>query len=640
MDQRFPLQASIPGQHRTDSLPDLNIVPINSRSTSASPITATENPWQSSTSRSPSPQPASPPQIGPAVFPSRPYSPQFASSFSPPNLHQYNNLLPPTIPDLEQPTPLTNPLPFQHEYRNQVPIEGEYPGAVPVQDDTILPAPPPYSRYASGAPQKSEPERRRPQLEMIDVSSAVRGLPTVHIAVDLDGNVTSSINSRLPSGSDVAPAEPFVIQHSDSEVSMQSTQSSALSTNSNRLLMSGGLSEKVKKEKVKDNNKRVCGIKLWWILLAIALVSILLSIVLGVTLGMVLKHNQKSEEFSPQDGGNLPNDSPNLFFPNGDILVHFVLANQNGTCLTSNSTLPGLTSEVENIFWVCDIPRRQLHFEIKANDYSRDSFPPTTLPHRVGTAGEAELVITSTARAPKPIGPSDDRKQTLIYEGVQPPSFLHQPLYRVLEDNGALESKDFKKGSAGGSLKYEFQLLYTKEIILRDSTIERHSMGVESTEIRSGEIIWWCKWEKTYIAGRVWMETGNGTSRDADSAFHMTLHESRLSDQELQQLFSGSNTADAGKGAITCQKKTSNDGGGLVDSPAGEAGTGASIPREINKAKMLSEAQAVEEIVRRRFGRGSNFRPHSPQSQLAERADGTGQCFCEWVRDMKAPLWP
>jgi len=291
----------MPIQQRTDSLPDLDMVPINSRSASSSPITTTENPQSSTTSRSQSPRPASPPQIGPAAFPPRPYSPEYGSSFSPPD--QYNSLLPPTIPNLEQPTPLTNPLPFQHEYRNQVPIEGEYSSAVPVQDDAILPAPPPYSRYAAGAPQKSEPERRRPQLEMIDVSAAVRGLPTVHIAVSPDGNVTSSSNSHPPGGSDIA-AEPFVLQHSDSEVSMQSAQSSAFSTNSNRLLMRGGLSEKVKKGKAKDD-KRVCGIKLWWIFLAIVFLSILLSIVLGVTLGMVLKRNQTSKNPLPPplDGG-------------------------------------------------------------------------------------------------------------------------------------------------------------------------------------------------------------------------------------------------------------------------------------------------------------------------------------------------
>ena len=136
---------------------------------------------------------------------------------------------------------------------------------------------------------------------MIDVSAAVRGLPTVHIAVGPNGDVTSSSNSHPPGGSNVAPTEQFALQHSDPglEISVQSAQSSTFSTNSNRLLMRGAHSEKVKKEKAKDN-KRVCGIKLWWILLAIAFVSILLSIVLGVTLGMFLKKNKESQE---QQGG-------------------------------------------------------------------------------------------------------------------------------------------------------------------------------------------------------------------------------------------------------------------------------------------------------------------------------------------------
>ena len=275
MDQRFPLQTGMPSQQHTDNLPDLDIVSINSRSASSSPITVTENPSQSSNSRSQSPQPASSPQIAPTVFPSRPYSPHLLSQ---------------TILNLEQPTPLTN------GYRNQVPTEGEYSGVVPVQDDAILPAPPPYSRYGAGVPQKSEAERQRPQLEMIDVSATVRGLPIV----GPDGNVASSSNSHPPNAhaSSIDPAEPFVMQQSDSEVSMQSTQNSAFSTNSNRLLMRGGLNERVKKEKIKDN-KWVCGINLWWILLAIAFISILLSIVLGVTLGLVLKQNQKSKKPPP-----------------------------------------------------------------------------------------------------------------------------------------------------------------------------------------------------------------------------------------------------------------------------------------------------------------------------------------------------
>lgn len=598
----------MPSQHRTDSLPDLDIVPLNSRSASSSPITTTENPWQPSTaSRSQSLRPASPPQIGPAA---RPYSPQYRSSFSPPDIYQYNNLLPPTIPNLEQPTPLTNPLPFQHEYRNQVPIEGEYPSAVQVQDDAILPAPPPYSRYAAGEPQKSEPERRRPQLDMIDVSAAVRGLPTVHIAVGPDGNVNSSSNSHLQNGSDIAPAEPFIIQQSDSEISMQSAQSSALSTNSNRLLMRllmrGRLSENVKQEKVK-NNKRACGIKLWRILLAIAFVSILLSIVLGITLGMAKKRNRRSGDPKPDGGRNLPDNSQNSIFPESNILVPLTVVKQNQTCLTNNSEPSELTGEA---LWACDIAGSQLYFEIKTNDYSG---PPATLPHRMGTADEAEFVITSTDGA--------SGKHPLRY-GFQSPNFFHQPLYRVLQDNGG---KGLKEGPTGGSPKYDFRVLYTKEIILRDSAIVPPS-GVKRTEVGNGEIVWYCKWDKTYIEGRVWMETVNGISKKVDSAFRMTLRESRLSDQELQQLLPGSNTTDAAKGAITCQKKM-NRGGNLVDIPAGPGGN---ISSGITRAKEVLEARAVEEVVRRRFGRANISKRHSPQFQQTERADGAGQCLCEW----------
>lgn len=302
------------------------------------------------------------------------------------------------------------------------------------------------------------------------------------------------------------------------------------------------------------------------------------------------------------------------------------IVNQNRTCLTNNVTLPGLAGEVEKVLWTCEISGSQLHFEIKPNDYSGDSSPAATLPNRVGTAAEAELVITSTDSAPKSVGPKVNGKLSLRY-GLQPPNFFHQPLYKVLENDSVLESKDFERRSASGSPKYNFQILYTKEIILRDSKVEPPPPGTEGAEIRDMEIVWWCKWEKTYIEGMVWMEAVNETSK-MDSAFRMTLHESRLSDQELQNLLPGSNPADTAKGGITCQKKM-NNGGNLVGIPAGNVGPGGSISSRINKAKVLSEARAVEEVVRRRFGRGSILRRDSLLSQLTERADG-GQCLCEW----------
>lgn len=286
MDQRFPLHASMPrSSQRTDSLP-ASIVPGSS---SPSPIPDSEDPSHRSTS--PLQSPGSLPAIAPVPFPVPP-----PLSYDNPSLYR-NNLLPPTIPNLEQPTPLTNPLSFQHDYRSQVPVDGEYPVIMPSQDDAILSAPPPYSRYAAGAPPKSESEMRRPQLEMIDVNAAVRGLPTVHIAVGPNGDVTST-NSTLP-GSNAFPADPYAVQNSNTDLSLQSAQRSTFSTNSNRFLMRGGMSEKRRKKEKSKDNKRVCGIKLWWVLLAAALISILLSVVLGVTLGLVLKQNQKSKNKPP-----------------------------------------------------------------------------------------------------------------------------------------------------------------------------------------------------------------------------------------------------------------------------------------------------------------------------------------------------
>ena len=296
------------------------------------------------------------------------------------------------------------------------------------------------------------------------------------------------------------------------------------------------------------------------------------------------------------------------------------IVNQNQTCLTNNQTLPVLTGEAEKVIWTCDISGSQLHFEIRAQDDTGNSFP-AALPHKVGTADRAELAITSIDGAPRPMGPGIPGKQPLKY-GAQPPSFAHQPLYRVLENSGMLENKDFQGGSAGGSLKYDFRVLYTKVIILHGSTVPS-SPGAEGAEIGSEEEVWWCEWEKTFIEGRVWMEAVNGTSRKVDPVFRMTLHESRLSNQELQKLFLGS------KGAITCLKKVNKDGD-LVGISAGNVGTGGNTSSGISKAKVPSEARAVEEVVRRRFGRGSILRRDSLSLQLNERVDGEGQCLCEW----------
>lgn len=325
-------------------------------------------------------------------------------------------------------------------------------------------------------------------------------------------------------------------------------------------------------------------------------------------------------------------DSQGPVFPPGVILVPLILVNQSRTCLTNNLKLPGLTGEVERVLWACDIPGRQLQFEIKPNDNSGGGSFPAALPRREGTASEGELVISSMDGGPKPMP---------IYEGVQPPIFFRQPLYKVLEENGVLESKHFKRGSAGGSPEYEFRLLYTKVIILRAKTIKyllgnqgyvngsAMDMGPVSNKIGNGESVWQCKWNKTYIKGRVWMEVADGPSKKRSAgafegpSFRMMLHESRPSDQELQQLSSGSNTTDAGRGVITCQE-VSNNYGKLVD---------VNLVKVGNKAKALSEAGPVEQVVRRHFGKGSIFKRGSPESQPTERTDGTGQCLCEWTRD-------
>lgn len=277
MDQRFPLHVSIPSQRAIAGLPPLETTSREPTDALPSPIPDTHNPGNLLSS-----QHASSPT---ALSISRTSSSSTGGSPT----HHHSTTLPPAISDLEQPGPthLTNPLPFQHEHRNQVPVEGEYPLPIPNQG-AIAPAPPPYSRHVQQP--KHDGEQPRPQLQLIDVSATVRALPTVPTAVgqDVYPSSASSPSSEVPITSGICPQGSISHQGSNTGLSMQSEQS----TRSNVLLLQGSEAEKGGKH---NSNRRLCGINLWWILLAIALILVLFSIILGVTYKMAKQQNQKSQ---------------------------------------------------------------------------------------------------------------------------------------------------------------------------------------------------------------------------------------------------------------------------------------------------------------------------------------------------------
>lgn len=256
------------------------------------------------------------------------------------------------------------------------------------------------------------------------------------------------------------------------------------------------------------------------------------------------------------------------------------------------------------------------------------------------------------------MGPNFDGAKPSIYEGVQPPSFFHQPLHRA-SDGGTsttLRQRGSDSDSGSRNAKYEFRVLHTKKIVLRLETIERllnnaeyltgHALDmgvigiVNATRIGAGETVWWCDWEKTYLEGTVWMDPG--LSGGSAAAVRMTIQEERLSDRDMQALFPGSGS-DTAKGEVTCRKKMVGSVGDLVDVPVGRVGSGESLgvsSGEVTKAELVSvnrkrEAEAVEGSgsVKRRFRvrRGTMIRKRDEvESKPIERSDGIGGCLCGW----------
>lgn len=129
----------------------------------------------------------------------------------------------------------------------------------------------------------------------------MRALPTVPTAAVGQDNHLSSTSSPISEGpiaSTIHPSGSITHQDSNTGLSIQSEQS----TYSNVLLLQGS----GEKEGKHGSTRRLCGVKLWWILLVIALILVLLSIVLGVTLRMVMKQNENSQS----DNSNMPDNKP------------------------------------------------------------------------------------------------------------------------------------------------------------------------------------------------------------------------------------------------------------------------------------------------------------------------------------------
>ncbi|KAF8462959.1 hypothetical protein BDZ91DRAFT_850397 [Kalaharituber pfeilii] len=656
MDSRFPLHASIPDPQRSNSLADVDFERATNDSRSASPPMVAGNP--------PNDQALSAPLPTSIQSPEPSYSPHSGlntqTAFGP--VQQYQaNLLPPTIPNLSPETSFSiPPLPFQHEHRNQVPVEGEYPTPVPIHDeiDAILP-PPPYTRYAQQP--KPDHERRRPQLEMIDVAAAVRGLPTVHVAAGSSRNV-NNVNNTEVSTEDATP--PFALNNSDSEVSVQSANGSTFSTNSNHLLVTNRSNKT--KEKIQDN-KRVCGIKLWWILLGIAFISVLLSIVLGVTLGIVLKQsrqqqNQNNDDQYNDDQPYYPPPEPIPRFPAEIQEITVTLFNQSHTCLSPDSRLPGQPAPLDKVLWPCHIPQNRLQIQIESSSYFEDAIP-SALPPKGAAPLVPEFLISSAEGINDHIrdtkGPTF-AKERILMEGVQPPSFYHQPLYRVgNQANSNINTKRYYDTEV-----YQYRFLYTKEIILKTATIEEvlkdldnlsepaMDISFNSTQLAIGETFWWCQWKLTYMEGLVWMELlgpsnrtfGNNPPELQDLSVEIagstkrrkkpspppkrqlryTVKESRISQEEIDILSPRSSN----KAEITCQRRVVGLNGSLIVI-LGTSEDGASNDQQSTALLEAQKREVVENVVRNRFG-GSVIRKwkREPSTPLEEGEDGL--CMCEW----------
>ena len=127
---------------------------------------------------------------------------------------------------------------------------------------------------------------------MIDVAAAVRGLPRLPVLIATSG--PSDSTGGHDSGSDEQGLAPPSVNASNPQLSVQSANGSTFSANSEVLLLSAQRAGEPEPEQEKSVvERKVFGLKTWWIVIAFTSLSIILSIVLGVTLGIIVNRNHR-----------------------------------------------------------------------------------------------------------------------------------------------------------------------------------------------------------------------------------------------------------------------------------------------------------------------------------------------------------
>ena len=334
--------------------------------------------------------------------------------------------------------------------------------------------------------------------------------------------------------------------------------------------------------------------------------------------------------------------------------------------MTPDSRLPGITEDVGNILWSCDIPKNTFRVTIMSwtgTTLDETSASPAALPPLPGRSDSAPYLISSAEGLG---GPGH------IYEGVQPPSFYHQPLFEVLQNTDSLDydKRRMLRRDADDLAAYEFRTLYTKQVVLRIPTITKmlndtkYLVGdkdvravVNATEIDSGQLVWVCEWEKTYLEGRVWLEyendqstinvavaSGNkaatefkpvtdGTSNtkhrrhlSTTPKLHYFLREFRPTEEFLNEITGSEELLTVKRGQITC-KKMVGQGKGALGPATQELATGNSRRDQLD----IEERAIVADIVRGKFTRNIWRRDTSGVEGITLPPENdAGECSCEW----------
>ena len=247
----------------------------------------------------------------------------------------------------------------------------------------------------------------------------------------------------------------------------------------------------------------------------------------------------------------------------------------------------------QNASWACQLPPVSLRFEIEDKDTAHDTFPPMLSDGFPGPDDWSQ-VITSV-NGLNPINGT--------YEGVQPFNFSQQPLYKIPEDgNDKLRKRD-------GNCKYQFRVLYTREIVLRRPTFDKLNGKSDQVfqdsqdqlpgeKINDGEPVLLCEWKGTLIEGKVWMEGGEGPGPGSGGSVRMTLSETY-------------DYIDPHKGGdISCSE--------------GKFFQGKFVQRKAKDSKEKDAAVHKRVVARNRYVRKWGGLP------VYKRDEGPRQCSCSW----------